>query len=450
MLPGLKVGDEADLVWRVGAEHAIHLGYPPPSLTPTAVWAPSNTSVSAVVFSTPSMILLMERAARKAIEPYLEAGEASVGANVRIEHLAPTPLGAEVCAVARVTAIDGRTIDFEVTAHDRHEAIGRGTHRRAVVKLEKVARRIDEKAKLGLGPVGPLPGQPGNVSLAHEQSVRDPSVTGRSAPGAETAGPLPLPNTTTIRVEVDGGIATVRLDRPQKKNAVNVRMTEDWEAINRYLAGHPEIRVVIVIGAGDDFCAGDDVPEVGTLSLIEAQELSYRQARLYLAWEQLPQIFIAAVAGGALGGGCVAACACDFRIASHDARFGMPEVLLGWPPGYGIAQLTALVGKSRAMELCVTGQPIPARQAAEWGLVNRLVPTRELLPAARKWAESLLALPATALTEPKRLVHADEGLQPKVAFFADTAAYVRCLELPDAREGIEAFKSKRSVNRRSR
>lgn len=447
MLPGLAVGDQADLVWRVGAEHAIHLGYPPPSLTPTTAWAPRNTPVSAPVFSTPSMILLMERAARKAIEPYLEPGEASVGATVQIAHLAPTPLGAEVCAVARVTAIEGRTIDFEVTAHDRHEFIGRGTHRRAVVKLEKVARRIADKAKLGLGPVGREPGEFGSViqPLAHELSVKE-----SAAAAGPADGPLPLPQTTTLNVAVEGAIATVRLDRPQKKNAVNLRMTEDWEAVNCYLASRPEIRVVIVVGAGDDFCAGDDIPEVGTLSLIDAQEVSFRQARMYLAWEQLPQIFIAAVAGSALGGGCVAACACDFRIATHDATFGMPEVLLGWPPGYGVAQLTALVGKSRAMELCVTGQPITARQAADWGLVNRLVPNRELMTAARQLAESLLRLPATALAETKRLVHADEGLQPKVAYFADTAAYVRCLELPDARQGIADFQAKRLGGRRGR
>jgi len=95
------------------------------------------------------------------------------------------------------------------------------------------------------------------------------------------------------------------------------------------------------------------------------------------------------------------------------------------------------------MELCLTGEPISARQAADWGLVNRLVSTRELLRAAKQWAETLLKLPATAMTETKRLLHADEGLQPKTAFLADTAAYVRCLELPDARRGIANFVAKR-------
>src|SRR5690606_14951324 len=112
---------------------------------------------------------------------------------------------------------------------------------------------------------------------------------------------------------IQGAVATVTLNRQEKKNAVNRQMTEDWERLNRYFWQHPEIRVVLVRGAGDAFCAGDDVIEVGTLAIEQAQELSYRQARMYLAWEQLPQVFIAAVGGVALGAGCVAACACDLR-----------------------------------------------------------------------------------------------------------------------------------------
>ncbi len=139
----------------------------------------------------------------------------------------------------------------------------------------------------------------------------------------------------------------------------------------------------------------------------------------------------------------MAACACDLRVASHAAKLGMPEILLGWPPGYGIAQLTALIGKARAMEMCLTGESITAQQARDYGLVHRLVASGSLMPEARKWAEQLLALPASALRETKRLLHADEGIQPKTAFLADTAAYIRCLQERDAREGIAAFREKR-------
>jgi enoyl-CoA hydratase/carnithine racemase len=255
-----------------------------------------------------------------------------------------------------------------------------------------------------------------------------------------------LPRFETIEVDLRGAIAVVSLNRPNKLNAVNRQMTSEWEQLNAWLAGHAEVRVVVIKGNGEAFCAGDDVIEVGQLDIEQAKHLSYRQARMYLAWEQLPQVFVAAVNGPALGAGCVAACACDFRLASHNAKLGMPEILLGWPPGYGIAQLTALIGKSRAMEMCVTGQPISAQQASEFGLVSRVVPHAQLFSEAMKFAESLLRLPSSALRETKRLVHLDEGVQPKSAYLADTAAYVRCLEEPDAREGIAAFQQKRSPN----
>jgi enoyl-CoA hydratase len=221
-------------------------------------------------------------------------------------------------------------------------------------------------------------------------------------------------------------------------------MTADWEQLIAWLAGHPEeVRVVIVTGEGEHFCAGDDVREVATLSPDAARQLSWRQARMYLAFERLPQPMIAAVNGAALGAGCVCAYSCDFRLAATSARFGMPEIKLGWPPGYGIAQLTAIVGKARALEMCLTGEAITAQQAASFGLVHQVAPLPRLMPAARHLAERLLALPPEALRATKRLIHADEGEAPKVAFLADTDAYIRCLETADAREGINAFIAKR-------
>ena len=414
MRSGLTIGSQAELQWQVTAEHVIHLGYPPPShanawLTP----ASGNPDHSVAVFSTPNMILMMERAARLALDPFLEVGEESVGAAVSVEHLAGTPLGSQVRAIAKVTAIEKRVIDFEITAYDAHEMIGRGTHRRAVVLLEKVAAKMSNK---------------------------------QTAPSTTNQLPhdLALPQLATLQLQLRGAVLKVTLNRPTKLNAVNQQMTADWEMLNHYLAATPAIRVVIVTGAGDAFCAGDDVPEVGTLDLQVAQELSYRQARMYLAWEKLPQVFIGAVNGLAFGAGCVLAAACDLRVAAHSAQFGMPEILLGWPPGYGIAQLTALIGKARALELCLTGQSIPAQKAAEYGLVHRLVPKSQVVVAAEKWGEQLLKLPAQAMRETKKLMHADEGLQPKTAFLADTAAYIGCLGLPDAQEGIAAFKEKRT------
>ena len=403
MKPGLAVGISGELRTTVAAHQVIHLG--------------AEAETGAVVFSTPSMIDLMEHAARETLRPFLDPGEESVGAMVHVEHLAATPIGAVVRAVAQVTAFNRKLVDFEIQAFDAAEQIGRGTHTRAVILTDRFAARLAEKtAKLPEGVLLPMPLNP---------NIGD------------------LSSLETLSVEQAGAVITVTLNRPRKLNAVNSQMTADWERLNDWLAGHPAVRVVIVTGSGEAFCAGDDVPEVGTLPIDVATQLSLRQARLYLSWEHLPQIFIAAVNGVSLGAGCVMACACDFRIAAHSARFGMPEILLGWPPGYGIAQLTALIGKARALELCLLGQQISSQTAAEYGLTLDVVPLGRVVAAARELATRLLTLPANALRETKRLVHQDEGSQPKIAHLADTASYIRCLQEPDAREGIAAFREKR-------
>ena len=200
--------------------------------------------------------------------------------------------------------------------------------------------------------------------------------------------------------------------------------------------------MVMLTGAGGAFSAGDDVKELPSLTPAQSRDLSLRQANMYLAFERLPQPVIAVINGVAFGAGCVAAMSCDLRLASHAARFAMPEITLGWPPGYGVAQLTALVGKAHALELCLWGEPISAAQAHHWGLVNELVPGGNC-GNAQFAGGALMELPAQAVRETKRLIHADEGQLPKVTHRADTESYLRCLDLPDAKEGIAAFAEKR-------
>ncbi len=401
MAEQLKPGASATLEVVVAADQSISLQ--------------SADRQTAVVFSTPSMINLMEHAARAALAPYLEPDQESVGAMVTVEHLAATPVGARVRATATVTSVDGRLVDFEIEAFDQLDRIGRGTHRRAIIRTGRFAERLVEKTQ-----------QLTNLVTVGTTGVDDD-----------------LTSLETLRCERNGPVLTVRLNRPPKRNAVDTRMTTEWERVNAWLQGHRDVRVVIISGSGEGFCAGDDVPEVGTLSPEQARHLSLRQARMYLDWEKLPQVFIAAIHGDALGGGCVMACACDLRLAATSARFGMPEIRLGWPPGYGVAQLTALIGKARALELCLTGQPVSARKAEAIGLVNEVVPGSRLAARTGELVGELLSQPAEALRETKRLVHGDEPLSTKLAYIADTEAYIRCLALPDAQEGIRAFREKR-------
>ncbi len=403
MLGAPTIGQSAELTARVGADRAIHLGG-------------EGSGSGVLVFSTPAMIDLMEHTARRVLAGFMEDGEESVGSRVSVDHLAPTPVGATVRAEATVTGVDRRTVDFELTAHDEQQTIGRGSHRRAVVPLEKIAAGLPrpDEAK---GVVPPMSVEPNRGSL---------------------------PPLSALTVEQSGGLATVTLNRPAKLNAVDTTMTADWEKVVAWLAGHEEVRVVIVTGAGRAFSAGDDVKEVGTLTADEATRLSHRQARMYLAFEAIPQFVIGAVNGPALGGGCCCAVACDYRLASTNATFGMPEVHLGWPPGYGVPQLTALVGKARALEMCCTGRTVSAREAEEWGLAQRVVPANRIHEEAHALAQQLLQTPSAALKETKRLIHMDEGPHTKTAYLADTEAYIRCLQSEDAREGIAAFTQKRT------
>jgi enoyl-CoA hydratase len=398
MKPGLSIGQIGELTWIVDPTMTISLG----------------ELSQATVFSTPAMVMLMERAAREALRPFLDDGEESVGVELHVEHLGPAALGATVRGHARVDAIDNRRIDFTVTASHGDREIGHGTHRRAIVSVSRLLENVDKVSGDG----------------------------GRAMTLAPNRGALP--KLETLLVSVTDRVATVTLNRPRSLNAVNRLMTSELEHVVEWLAGHPEdVRVVMLTGAGEAFCAGDDVIELPSLSLAESRTLSLRQANLYLALERLPQTVIAMIDGVAYGAGCVAAISCDLRLASHAARFAMPEISLGWPPGYGIAQLTALVGKAHALELCLGGLPINASRAHEWGLVNTVVAGAMLRQHARALAARLLKLPAEALRETKRLIHADEGELPKVAHRADTEAYLRCLRLADAREGIAAFAEKR-------
>ncbi len=405
MRDSLHIGHVGRLDATVEPDMTIHLG-------------PGEPAGGAVVFSTPAMVNLMEHAAREALRPFLEPGEESVGAQVRVEHLAATPLHAAVHAEATVTGIDGRLIDFEITAHDGRDTIGRGTHRRAVIGLDKFAQRLRDKTA-ALDPVAQPP----------------PGVT------PDTGA---LPPFDTLGVSLDGPVMRVTLNRPRSLNAVDAAMTAELERLVAWLAGHEQIRLVVIRGAGDAFCAGDDVKETATLDPDTAERLALRQARLYLAFERLPQVLIARVQGPCMGGGLVLAYSCDFRYASPDATFAMPEVKLGWPPAYGIAQLTALVGKARALDLCCTGRTIPARDALAWGLVHAVEPPALLDVTVGKLIERLLATPPLALRLTKQLIHRDEGPQPKSAHLADVAAYRRCLETDDAREGMAAFVEKRA------
>ena len=383
MKPGFAPGATGELALRVTPDVAIALGSPPYD----SAGATARAASPATVFATPYMIQLMEHAARKAVEPYLEPGEETVGAEVNIRHLAPTPLGQTVRAIARVTAVEGRAIRYDVEAFDETQKIGEGTHVRYAISLERFAKKLDAGRT-------PPPGKRADFDPARYEAV-------------------------SYRAE--NGIGWLTLNRPNALNALSVRMVEEIEDLQARLAGDTSVRVLVLTGAGRGFCAGDDVKELATLSPEEAEVLSFRQARMFGTFAEMPQVTIAAVNGPAFGAGCVFAVSCDLRVASHAASFGMPEVRLGWAPGYGNMQVVAAVGFARAMEMTLTGEPISAQEAHRIGLASKVVPQNALIatatdyarapprPAARRTARDETASLGRSPTHPARGVRERHG-----------------------------------------
>lgn len=206
--------------------------------------------------------------------------------------------------------------------------------------------------------------------------------------------------------EKRAGIAWLTLNRPSAYNAINLETRDELWALLDVVAVDPDVAVVIFRGAGDRaFSSGADLSDFGTSpSYVEARR-ARRDRDLWQRLAYFEKPMIAAVNGYALGAGCELSMYCDFRIASEDARFGLPEVSLGYLPSAGGTQTSSrLLGLGRALDLVSTGSPITAQQAYEWGLLYEVVPMAELDAAAAALARRLVVQPASVLRATKAAV----------------------------------------------
>lgn len=253
-----------------------------------------------------------------------------------------------------------------------------------------------------------------------------------------------------ILVQHEPPLAWVSINRPAARNALTTAMWGELAAIMRTLAADERIRVILLRGVGDKaFIAGADIVELHTqLAQPEASsELStasyHFTVPLLEAISTLPQPVIAMINGHCMGGGMLIALTCDLRLASTEARFGIPAVKLGvaYPPEYGVARLVQAVGATRAADLLLTGRTVEANEALQMGLVNRLVPPAELVNAVRDYGLQL------AQGAPLALIAHKIALQQLLPFphqAAEIAAAVqRCYQSADCREGLAAFLEKR-------
>lgn len=239
-----------------------------------------------------------------------------------------------------------------------------------------------------------------------------------------------------IELDARDGVAWLRLARPEALNALDRALTGALEAALDRVAAMDEARVLVVAGRGRAFCAGNDIAEMAGLSGEEAQALATRQAVLMDRFARLPQVTIAAIDGWALGGGLMLAAAQDLRVASDRARLGLPEVTLGFNPGYGIARLLDVVPGGWALDLLLTGRTVHASEALRMGLVNRVVAPATLEATVAALAADIARAPRAGLSATKEIVAAirkgERGREPE-AFGAALGTG------PEARERIRAF-----------
>ena len=250
---------------------------------------------------------------------------------------------------------------------------------------------------------------------------------------------------SNVKLEVEDRIATLSVNRPDKLNALNEQTIRELGQAMEEIAGRGDVGGVILTGVGEKaFVAGADIAELAKMGPVDGIEVSRLGQRVFRSIELSRKPVIAAVNGFALGGGCELALACHLRVASENAKFGLPEVKLGIIPGYGgTLRLPRIVGKGRALELMLTGQMVDAQEAYRIGLANKVVPLAELLDAARAMMKGILNNGPVALglaiecTTRGMEMSVDDGLALESNLFGLLASTT------DMREGMTAFLEKR-------
>lgn len=249
----------------------------------------------------------------------------------------------------------------------------------------------------------------------------------------------------TLLTELEQGVLTVTVNRPDKLNALNRSVFDDLYTLMDQVDTDPTIRGVILTGSGvKAFVAGADISEFTELSNEQAMALAKRGQDCFFRIERSSKPIIAAVNGFALGGGCELAMSCHVRIAAENAKFGQPEVNLGLIPGYGGTQrLTQLIGKGRALELMMSGNMIQASEAHRMGLVNHVYPIESLLEEAKKLMHTILSKGPNAVGRVIAAVNAT-GSPNDGGYAAEVRLFGECFGTDEMKEGVGAFLEKRA------
>ncbi|HNG64452.1 MAG TPA: enoyl-CoA hydratase-related protein [Ferruginibacter sp.] len=262
---------------------------------------------------------------------------------------------------------------------------------------------------------------------------------------------------STLLVQMENGICTITINRPDKLNALNKEVFNDLDKAIDEVNNNPAIKTAIITGAGPKaFVAGADISEFGGLSREQAMALAKRGQDVFFKIENSRKPIVAAVNGFALGGGCELAMACHFRLCSENAKFGQPEVNLGLIPGYGGTQrLTQLVGKGKSMELQMTAHLIDANEALQLGLVNHVTTadtllqrTKDILTIIQSKAPiavgKVIECVNVAVVSDSAYTNGKSGYDKEIEAFGD------CFVTEDMKEGTSAFLEKRKAEFKGR
>lgn len=254
-------------------------------------------------------------------------------------------------------------------------------------------------------------------------------------------------DTGIVLEQIENGIQLLIFNRPEALNTLNQETFDELEQRVDRLSKDPSLRVLLVTGAGSRaFVAGGDLRAMQQLTPEQAVKFAAQGQRIFRKLEQLSCPVIALVNGFALGGGCELALACDFILASDNARFGQPEVKLGITAGAGGTQrLPRRIGQGMAMELLLTGRMVEADEAQRIGLVNHIYPQSELRERGIEMARQIAGLSPNAVRLTKQLVHEGQQLDIDSACLMERQAFGLCFANPDQQEGMQAFLESRTA-----
>ena len=253
----------------------------------------------------------------------------------------------------------------------------------------------------------------------------------------------------TIQLESDNGIWKLTINRPESLNALNIQVLSEMAEALRLISemAFEDAKALVITGSGQKaFVAGADIKEMSALSPEDAVQFSRKGQSVFHELELMKIPVIAAVNGFALGGGLELALGCDFIYAADNAKMGLPEVSLGLIPGFGgTVRLARAVGLRKARELIFTGDMITAQEAMNFGLVNKVVPQAELMPAVMKRLESILNKGPIAVSAAKKSVQAAWDMQIDEALQMEAEQFGELFQTEDTQEGMKAFIDKRKA-----